>query len=78
MENFYLQKCIEASEVPVAAYPFIQFDKTDGSTATNQIAFDQRDSSTIPEFERTMDRRCQLLVSKLETLVPSLLTNCVV
>ena len=45
------------------------------STVTNQIAFDQRDSNMIPEFERTMDRRCQALVSKLETLVPSLLLD---
>ena len=46
------------------------------SIVTNQIAFDQRDSNTIPEFECTIDRRCQALVSKLETLVPSLLPNC--
>ena len=36
------------------------------STVTNQIALDQRDSNTIPEFERAMNRRCQALVSKLE------------
>ena len=42
------------------------------STGTNQMSFDQQDSNTIPEFERTMDRRCQALVSKLETSVPSL------
>ena len=45
------------------------------SAATNQIAFDQRGPNTIPEFERAMDRRFQALVSKLETLVPSLLPN---
>ena len=38
------------------------------STATNQIAFDQRDSNLIPKFEGMMDRCCQVLVSKLETL----------
>ena len=36
------------------------------STVTNQIAFDQRDLYSTPEFDRTMDRRCQALVSKLE------------
>ena len=38
------------------------------SAVTNQIAFDQRDFRSTFEFERTMDRRCQALVSKLETL----------
>ena len=33
---------------------------------------------STPEFERAMDRRCQALVSKLETLDPSLLPNCVI
>ena len=28
----------------------------------------QSDSNTIPEFEHTMDRRCQALVSRVETL----------
>ena len=37
-------------------------------TVTNQIAFDQWDLYLTPEFERTMDRHCQVLVSKLETL----------
>ena len=37
------------------------------STITNQIAFDQRDLYSTPEFERSMDHRCQGLVSKLET-----------
>ena len=37
------------------------------STVTNQIAFDQQDLYSAPEFEGTMDRRCQALVSKLET-----------
>ena len=37
------------------------------STVANQITLDQRDSNTIPELERTVDRRCQVLVSKLET-----------
>ena len=36
------------------------------STVTNQ--FDQQDLHSAPEFERAMDRRCQALVSKLETL----------
>ena len=38
------------------------------STVTNQIAFDQRDLHSTLEFERAMDRSCQVLVSKLETL----------
>ena len=38
------------------------------STVTNQITFDQQDFHSAPEFKRTMDRRCQALVSKLETL----------
>ena len=37
------------------------------STVTNQITFDQRDLYSTPEFEGTMDRRCQAPVSKLET-----------
>ena len=37
------------------------------STVTNQIVFDQRDLYSAPEFEGTMDHRCQALVSKLET-----------
>ena len=45
------------------------------STVTNQIAFDQQDSNTIPEFERAMDRHCQGLAFRLETLVTSLLPN---
>ena len=45
------------------------------SMVTKQIAFDQRDLHSTPVFERTMDRRCQELVSKLETLNPSLLPN---
>ena len=40
------------------------------STVTNQIAFDQRDFQSISIFERTMDRCCQVLVSKSETLEP--------
>ena len=35
------------------------------STITNQIAFDQRDLHSTPEFERAMDHRCQAQVSKL-------------
>ena len=35
---------------------------------TNQIEFDQRDSNVITKFELAMDRCCQVLVSKLETL----------
>ena len=38
------------------------------STVTNQITFDQRDLNSTPEFERTMDRRCQVPIPKLETL----------
>ena len=38
------------------------------STVTNQITFDQQDFHSTPEFERAIDRRCQALVSKLETL----------
>ena len=38
------------------------------STVTNQITFDQQDSDSVPDFERAMDRRCQVLVSNLETL----------
>ena len=37
-------------------------------TVTNQIALEQRDSNLIPKFESTMDRCCQVLVLKLETL----------
>ena len=35
---------------------------------TNQIAFDQSDFHSTPEFKRAMDPRCWALVSKLETL----------
>ena len=45
------------------------------STVANQITFDQRDSTSILKFERPMDRCYQALVSKLETLVLSLLLN---
>ena len=38
------------------------------STVTDQIAFDQRDLHSTPLLERAMDRHCQALVSKLETL----------
>ena len=38
------------------------------SAVTNQIAFDQRDSHSAPEFVRAMDCCCQAAVSKLETL----------
>ena len=31
------------------------------STVTNQIIFDQQDSNSILDFERAMDRRCQVL-----------------
>ena len=43
-------------------------------TVTNQITFDQLDSNSVSNFERAMDRCCQVLVSyfflvsKLETL----------
>ena len=38
------------------------------TVVTNQTALDQWDLHSIAEFERTMDRRCQALVSELETL----------
>ena len=38
------------------------------SMVANQIAFDQRDFHSTTEFEPAMDRRCQALVYKLETL----------
>ena len=34
----------------------------------NQIAFHQRHLHSTPKFKLAMDRRCQALVSKLETL----------
>ena len=37
------------------------------SMVTNKIAFDQQDLHSTPEFEHAMERRCQPLVSKLET-----------
>ena len=37
-------------------------------TLTNQIEFDQQDSKSILKFEILVDRFCQALVSKLETL----------
>ena len=40
------------------------------SKVTNQIAFDQQDSKSFSIFERTIDRCCQKLVSKLETSEP--------
>ena len=40
------------------------------SVLTKQVAFDQRGLHSTPEFERAMDRRCHVLVSKLETLSP--------
>ena len=49
-----------------------------GSKVTEQIALDQRDLDSTPIFERAMDHHCQTLVSKLETLDPSLLPNCTV
>ena len=45
------------------------------SRVAKQIKFDERDLHSTPEFERALDRRCQALVSKLETLDPSLLPN---
>ena len=47
------------------------------STMTKQIAFDQRDLHSTPEFERAMDHRRQALVSKLKTIDTSLLLDCV-
>ena len=37
------------------------------SMVINQIVFDQEDLYSNSEFERTMDRRCQALVSKFKT-----------
>ena len=48
------------------------------SIVTKQIAFDQGDLHSTPAFECAMDHRCQVLVSRLETLNPSLLPNCYV
>ena len=49
------------------------------STATKQIAFIQRDSNSIPKFERLTDRCCQALIFKLETLDTILLeSDCLV
>ena len=45
------------------------------STVTKQIAFDQGDLCSAPVFDRAMDRRCQALFPKLETLDLSLLLN---
>ena len=45
------------------------------STLTKQIAFNQRGLHSTPEFERAIDRRSQALVSKMETLDPSLLPD---
>ena len=45
------------------------------STVTKKIAFDQRDLHLTAVFERAMDRHCQALVSKLETLDSSLSLN---
>ena len=42
---------------------------------TGQIPFDQRDLNSTPEFEPAMDRHCQVLVSKLETLDTITLPN---
>ena len=39
------------------------------STVTNQIAFDQRDSKSISNFEGAMDRCWQALVSRVFFLV---------
>ena len=46
------------------------------SAVTKEIEFDQRGLHSAPEFERAVDCRCQALVSKSETLDPSLLPNC--
>ena len=46
------------------------------SMVSKQIAFDQRDLHSTPVFESALDRHCQTMVSKLETLDPSLLPNC--
>ena len=40
------------------------------STVANQIAFDQQDLNLAFIFERVIDRCCQAVVSKLETLEP--------
>ena len=38
------------------------------SMVSNQITFDPHNSNSFPDFERVMDRGCQMLVSNLETL----------
>ena len=45
------------------------------SMVTSQIAFDLQDLESNLKFECRMDRYCQVLVSKFETLVPSLLVS---
>ena len=77
--SLYLKERSWIKRIAVQGVPR-QFDKTDGITyllrltVTNQIAFDQRDTKSIFNLERAMDRCCQALVShfffvfKLETL----------
>ena len=45
------------------------------TSVTDQIKFDQQDLHLTPEFERAMDRRCQVLVSQLEILDTITLPN---
>ena len=45
------------------------------SMVTSQIAFDLQDLESNLNFECRMDRYYQVLVSKFETLVPSLLVS---
>ena len=52
------------------------------STVTKQTAFDQRDSKSISNFERTIDRCCQAMFSSFfwfpnwKSWISSVLTNC--
>ena len=47
------------------------------SAVTMQTALDQQDLHSALEFERAMDRCCQVLVIRVETIGPSLLPNCI-
>ena len=83
MQSIILARHRQYAGEPLQKYlnALTQFDKTDTitylsrSTVTKQIVFDQQGLHLMPEFECAMDRRFQVLVSKLETLDPSLLPN---
>ena len=67
IDNFMWQQCLRLQQQVNLIKLMISHDLP-RSTVTNQIAFNQQYSSSIPDFERAMDRRCQALVSNLETL----------